>query len=130
MRERRPNFRRRRIVALVAVLVVVLLVVGGGAAVWYQRQLDPPGAAADEVPVEVPAGSSVQRISDILEDKGVVDSARVFRLYVISKGSGPFQAGSYRLRQGSSFDEVISRLEQGPEVTFDRLTIPEGLTLR
>ncbi|MDQ3574638.1 MAG: endolytic transglycosylase MltG [Actinomycetota bacterium] len=130
MTERGPSFRRRRTVTLAAALVLALLVVGGGGVLWYQRQVDPPGAGAGEVSVEVPEGSSVQRIAGILDDEGVVDSARVFRLYVRSKGSGPFQAGSYRLRRGSSFDELISVLEQGPDVSFDRLTIPEGLTLR
>ena len=113
---------------MAAVLVVALLVAGG--VVWYQRQVDPPGSGGRRVAVEVPEGSSTQRIAAILDDEGVVSSARLFRVYVQAKGAGPFQAGSYSLPRKGSFDEVIAALEEGPETTTDRLTVPEGLTLR
>ena len=108
-------------------VVTVLAVVGG--VLWFQRQVDPPGAADREVRVQVPEGSSTQRIAAILDEEGVVRSARVFRLYVKAKGAGPFQAGSYTLPREASLDEVIAALERGPEVRADRLTIPEGLVL-
>ncbi len=120
--------RRRRTVLLAALLLVVILVAGG--VLWYQRQVDPPGSGEREVTVEVPKGSSTQRIADILDDKGVVSSARVFRVYVQAKGAGPFQAGSYRLPRNASFDHVVATLEKGPEANAERLTVPEGLTLR
>lgn len=124
---RRPSRRRRRLTVLAAAVSVVLLA-GGSGLLWVQRQVDPPGGGK-EVVVEVPEGSSVQRIAAILDDRGVVNSARLFRVYLQSKGSGPFQAGSYRLRQSSAFTEVLAVLERGPETTSRRLTIPEGFTL-
>ncbi len=119
--------RRRRRTVLVAGVLVVLLTAAGGVA-WYQRQVDPAGSGR-QVNVELPEGSSTQRIAAILDDQGVVSSARLFRAYAQAKGAGPFQAGSYSLPRKGSFDEVIAALEKGPEVTTDRLTIPEGLTL-
>lgn len=120
----------RRIVIGVVVLVVLGLVVGGGALLYVRDQVDPSGPAGPEVAVEVPMGSSTQRIAAILEEKGVVDNARNFRLYVRVKNAGPFQAGSYALRENSAFDDVIAALEKGPELSFQRLTVPEGLTVK
>ncbi|HVM05569.1 MAG TPA: endolytic transglycosylase MltG, partial [Acidimicrobiales bacterium] len=120
----------RRIVIGVVVLVVLGLVAGGGALLYVRSQVDPSGPAGPEVAVEVPMGSSTQRIATILEEKGVVDNARNFRLYVRVKNAGPFQAGSYTLRENSAFDDVIAALEEGPELSFQRLTVPEGLTVK
>lgn len=113
---------------MAGVLVMLLLVAAGGV-LWYQRQVDPPGSGRRQVAVHLPEGSSTQRIAAILDDEGVVSSARLFRVYVQAKGAGPFQAGSYVLPRKGSFDEVIAALEKGPEVTSERLTIPEGLTV-
>ena len=116
---------------IAAVTLVVLIVVGGGLAYFYvQSQVDPSGPAGPEVTVEIPQGSSTHRIASILQEEGVVTSARNFRLYVRVKGGGPFQAGSYTLRKRSSFDDVVEALEKGPKLTFERLTIPEGLTIK
>lgn len=109
--------------------VVVMLIGGGVGALWLQRQLNPPGRGRP-VTVEVPKGSSTDRIAAILDDEGVVGSARLFRLYVRIKGKGPFQAGSYTLHQEGSFADVVAALEAGPKSDARRLTIPEGLTLR
>ena len=120
----------RRIVLALAVLAVMGLIAGGLAFVYVRSVVDPSGPAGPEVTLEVPKGSSTQRIAELLEDEGVVKSARNFRLYVRVKNEGPFQAGTYTLRENSSFDNVIATLEKGPELVFERLTVPEGLTVK
>ncbi len=125
----RGRARPRWPLALAAVALVVVLVAGAGV-VWFRRQADPPGAGRGQVTVEIPRGVSTQRIAELLDRKGVVRDARLFHLYVRAKNAGPFQSGSYTLPRNGSFDEVIAALEEGPTITFDRVTIPEGLTLR
>lgn len=120
----------RRILIGLVVLVVMGLVLGGLGFLYVRSQVDPAGPAGPAVAVEIPLGSSTQRISSLLEDEGIVKSARNFRLYVRVKDAGPFQAGSYELRRNSSFDDVIAALEDGPQLTFERLTVPEGLTVK
>lgn len=131
--EAMPNGPGRwgRRLAIGAVVLVVLAVVAGGAGYAYFRsQIDPKGPPGKRVAVELPLGSSTQRIATILEDAGVVDSARNFRLYVRVKGAGPFQAGNYQLRRNSAFDDVVRALAEGPKITFETLTVPEGLTVK
>ncbi len=121
--------RGRKVLLAAAVLLVVGLIGAGAAAFWFNRQVNPSGPPGQAVKIDIPLGSSTQRIAGILEEKGVVDSARVFRVYVKTKGGGPFQAGSYSLRRNEKFDRVVAALEKGPKLTFQRLTVPEGLTL-
>ena len=116
---------RRVLLAGLAVVIVGVL----GAGITVQRTVDPPGEPGDEVAVTIPAGSSTARIAAILDEKGVVDSARSFRIYTRLKNAGPFQAGDYTLRQRASFGEIVDVLSKGPKIIQDRLTIPEGLTL-
>ena len=116
---------RRALMIGLAVVIVGMLAAG----VTVQRTLDPPGAAGEQVAVTIPPGSSTARIAAILDEKGVVESARAFRIYARLKGAGPFQAGDYTLRQRATFGEIVDVLDRGPEIVQDRLTIPEGLTL-
>ena len=126
----RPGPWGKRIFIAVLALFVLLLLVGGAGYLWWQSQTDPSGPAGPEVAVEIPRGSSTQRIASILEDEKVVKSARNFRIYVRVKGAGPFQAGDYTFRQNSAFDDVIEILDKGPQLDFERLTVPEGLTIK
>ncbi|HEX2063560.1 MAG TPA: endolytic transglycosylase MltG [Acidimicrobiales bacterium] len=128
MRDRPPP-RRRRLLTVLGVLFLLVALGVVGVVTWVQRQVDPSGQPGERVTVDIPAGSSTQRIAAILDDEGVIDSARTFLLYLRTKNVGQFQAGSYNLRQNMAFSDVVGVLEKGPVVTFDRLTIPEGLTL-
>jgi len=111
-------------------VVLVLLLVGGSGVLCFRSQVDPPGKPREEVVVEVPQGSSTRRIGDILEEKGVVGNSNLFRGYVAQSKEGPFQAGSYRLRRASSLEEAVAALKRGPELSINRITVPEGLVLR
>lgn len=108
--------------------VVAVLLLSGAAGFWAVRQINGTGGG-EEVAVEVPMGSSTARIAAILDDRGVIDNARLFRLYLRFTGAGSFQAGAYTFRKGQAYGDVVEVLEGGPELDFDRLTIPEGFTL-
>ena len=126
-----PPRRRRRtwLRVLLGLLVTVLLLAGLGM-VWVQRQIDPPGGAGPTVEVEIPRGSSTARIAAILDEQGVISNATLFRYYVRIKGAAPFDAGTYNLRRNQDFNSVIDTLEKGPVIVYDRVTVPEGKTVR
>lgn len=116
--------RRGRFLLGAGGLAAAVAVVGG---VWLARQLDPPGA---EVRVAIQPGTSVAGIANRLEQEGVLTSARVFRLYLKVRGAEEgFQAGEYELRRGMAMGAALAALRDGPDIRYDRLTIPEGLTL-
>jgi UPF0755 protein len=124
-----PRSRRAR--ALVATALALVVVVAGSG-VWLLRQIDPPGAPGEPVTVEIPDGTSVGAAAAILEDRDVISSARIFRLYLRVTGRGSFQAGIYRrgeLRENMSMGAAASALSSGPEIEYHRVTVPEGFWL-
>lgn len=120
----------RRWPRVLLALAVIGLVVAGLGLVWFQRQIDPPGAPGAAVEVTIPDGSSPARIAAILDAEGVIGSARVFQIYTRLKGASGFKAGEYSFREDLAFSKVVDALQEGPKQTFQRLTIPEGLTLK
>lgn len=127
---RRFRLTRTRKIVLGAVALVLLL--AGAAGVWLFRQIDPPGSPGDPVPIEIGEGSAKSAIADLLADRDVITSSRVFRIYMRVTGAGEFQAGIYssgELRTNMAMGDVVDALESGPEIAYERLTVPEGLTL-
>lgn len=115
---------------VVLIAVVAFILAAGGSVVWFQRQVNPPGAAGKPISVTIPPGSSNARIAAILDEKGVISSARVFKIYLRLHPASGLEAGNYTLQARESFGSVIKKLKAGPATTFDRLTIPEGYTLK
>ncbi|HUR78246.1 MAG TPA: endolytic transglycosylase MltG [Acidimicrobiales bacterium] len=118
-----------RVARLALILVVAFLIAGGAAFIWYQRQVDPPGKPGKLTSVVIPQGSAEATIAAILDDKGIITSARVFKVY-LRLHPGELKAGMYSLRQRSSMGDVVGALDLGPKTTFHRLTIPEGFRLK
>jgi UPF0755 protein len=119
--------RRGRIVVGV---LAILAVVGAGAGMWVLKQVNPSGGPGPKVTLDVEPGTSVGAVASRLDAKGVITSARVFRFYLkLTGGAGSIQAGEYELRTNLSMGDTKAALERGPSIKFQKLTIPEGLTL-
>ncbi|MEY2467619.1 MAG: hypothetical protein QOF21_317 [Actinomycetota bacterium] len=112
------------------ILATTFFVIAGGGVVWFQRQVNPPGAPGTPISVTIPEGASSGTIAAILDDKGVISSARIFKVYLKLHPASGLEAGTYSLKQDESFGSIVSQLKAGPKKTFDRLTIPEGYTLK
>ncbi|MFF5817908.1 endolytic transglycosylase MltG [Lysinibacillus capsici] len=134
MQERKSEVKMvRKIVAIIAIVFVLIIGIVGLFGYNYVKgalkPLDPN--ATKTIAVEVPIGSSLSSISTLLEKKGVIKDARVFKYYAKFKNESQFQAGNYDLTQAMTFDELIESLKTGkvyrkPVFT---MTVPEGLTL-
>ncbi|MGZ4198603.1 MAG: endolytic transglycosylase MltG [Thermoleophilia bacterium] len=125
---RPPRRRPPRVLRLLAVVVVVLLVVGLGVGL-YLRSYFSSGRPGAVVSVTVPQGASLSRISQILEDAGVVRHAGAFSIRAQTDGyASEFKSGVYRLRRNEPYDTLVAALRHGPPQLV--VTIPEGYTAR
>lgn len=123
----------RKIVTIVIISLVLILLVGGISGYMYVKSaLQPVNFDSDkEIKVEIPMGSSTSDIASILEDKGIIKDARVFRFYIKFKNESNFQAGKYTFTPAMTLDQIIESLKSGKvlkESTYS-VTIPEGKTI-
>ena len=123
----------RRIVFVVALVLIIGGLIGGRAVYKYiTGALQPVDPNSEEViEVEVPIGSGLTSISEMLEDKGLIKDAKIFKYYAKFNNESQFQAGTYGLTKAMTLDELIESLKTGKvyRTPVFTMTIPEGLTL-
>ena len=89
-------------------------------------------AAGTPVQVEIPPGADAQLIGEILEESGVVSSARGFGREVVDLGlATELKAGFYELSTGMELLTAIEELVAGPSVGENvyKVRIREGATV-
>lgn len=70
--------------------------------------------ALTPIMVQIPHGSSSERIGQILADYGIITDWRIFNGRVIERGvSGKLDAGDYELSPALTIDEIIDTLIVG-----------------
>jgi len=123
----------RRIVFVVALVLIIGGLIGGRAVYKYiSEALQPVDPNSEEViEVEIPIGSGLTSISEMLEQKGLIRNAKIFKYYAKFNNESQFQAGSYGLTKAMTLDELIESLKTGKvyRTPVFTMTIPEGLTL-
>ena len=121
--------RKFAYVGLCFVLIIVLVI--GASGYWLMNQVNPSGGDGEPVTLVIPNDAGLATISRLLEEKGIVSNATIFRYYAKYKDISTVKAGEYdRLYTNDSMDDVIARLNQGPiPPKFSEVTFPEGLWL-
>lgn len=130
--ERMPPPPRRRPRWLFLVLVVVLLA-GATLFVGYSRvrtSIDPAGEPGETITVTIEKNIGTEGVAKVLDENGIIKGQRTFVYWTKIQGKGPYQAGTYTLQKNSSYGQVAELLTKGPEVSEERLTIPEGQTIQ
>lgn len=108
--------------------LVVAAVVTFGWYKWSLRAADSSDAARTLVKIE--SGTSVQRIAEILEEKGIIRSSTAFSVYTRYHGlQAELKAGEYFLMPSLSVPDVIEVLREGKSSEIS-VTIPEGYTVK
>ncbi|PLR93767.1 endolytic transglycosylase MltG [Bacillus sp. T33-2] len=123
----------RKIVFITAIVLFVLIgAIAGGGYFYVNSALKPVDPGSKKVKtVEIPIGSSVSGIAQILEDNGIIRDARIFKYYVKFKNDSGFMAGEYKMKPSMTIPEIITSLKTG-RVMQDvalTITIPEGKQL-
>ncbi|WP_223879818.1 endolytic transglycosylase MltG [Paenibacillus spiritus] len=121
----------KSVVRIALVLVLLLVLAAGGGAYYIWNGMKPVKPAGPAVTFEVRKGMGSAEIADLLEEKGLIRNALLFKGYLKYTGEGgSFQAGTYRAAPGATYDEWIARLNAGDVEKKETVTvtIPEGYT--
>ncbi|MGV2938119.1 endolytic transglycosylase MltG [Mesobacillus sp. LC4] len=124
----------RKIVFITSIMAILLIgAIGGGGYYYIKEALKPVDENSKKtVDVNIPIGSSTTGIGQILEDKGIIRDARVFKYYVKFKNEAGFMAGDYKMKPSMTLPEIVTSLKTGKvmqEVVM-KITIPEGKQLK
>ncbi len=89
------------------------------------------GKADRAIAFEVPQNATVADVAELLEEKGVVNSAFLFRVYYkFNNPEGSFHYGTYTLNSNMSYSMIITELfKYGASREEVSVTFPEGFTL-
>jgi UPF0755 protein len=123
----------RKIVFISALAGILLIgAIGGGGYFYVKSALKPMDESSKKtINVTIPIGSSTTGIGQILEDKGVIRDAKIFKYYVKFKNESGFMAGEYKMKPSMTTPEIVSSLKTG-KVMQDvvmKITVPEGKQL-
>ncbi len=109
-------------------LFVLLAIVAGIALVSGKQRFEAPGPLPDDKVVNIPRGSGIRDIADVLTREGVIDQSWVFIGGVLMlKAREDLKAGEYQFKAHASLRDVVATIVEGRVVTH-QLAIPEGLT--
>lgn len=126
-RHHRRRFPWVAVIMLVCIAVVVLAVTQIG-----RNWLVPANANDNQiVEVEIPEGTPVSTMGDILEEQGLIRSSSAFSLLVRVQGAAAnLQAGVHDLSPSMTMPEIVAALQEGAEEAgMLKVTVNEGLTV-
>ncbi len=123
----------RKIVLRIILAIIAIVVVVGLSGYLYVNSALKPADKNDntEKAVEIPIGSSVDTISTLLEDEGIIKNAHVFKYYIKFRNESGFQAGKYTLSPSMTLSEIVDTIKTGKMMrkVALKITIPEGKQL-
>lgn len=113
--------------AIISIFVLAAVVTGVVLFIGKQR-FEEPGPLPQDRTVNIPRGSGMRDIADVLTREGVIDQPWVFiGSVLVLKAREDLKAGEYQFKAHSSLRDVVATMVEGKVVTH-QVGIPEGLT--
>lgn len=116
------------LIIFVSILFLLIFAASTGLLFMHRQTFfkeSPQQPASKEVVIK--PGASLSAIAEQLEKEGIVSNDITFKIYLRIQQAEGIQAGSYTLKVGDSYTNILKTLEAGAsEVTKNKLTIPEG----
>ncbi|PJN89287.1 MULTISPECIES: endolytic transglycosylase MltG [Bacillaceae] len=123
---------RKIIMITIASLILLIGIVGLVGFLYINSAMKPVDPDDDTIKkVKIPIGSSVNGISTLLEEQGIIKDARVFKYYIKFRNESGFQAGEYKLSPSMPIEDIVTSIKTGKlmKEAALKITIPEGKQL-
>jgi len=128
---RRSTSARHPLVVIgnAVISIFVLLAVVAGIVLFIGKQrFEEPGPLPQDLIVNIPHGSGMRDIADVLTREGVIDQPWIFIGGVlVLKAREGLKAGEYEFKAHSSLRDVVATIIEG-KVVAHQVSVPEGLT--
>lgn len=127
LEKRRKN---RSFFRLIWLAVVILIgVTAGQYLVSGMYDMLAVGRSKVNVTVDIPEGSSTDKIAELLQQQGVIKRTDFFRLYSkIRKADGNYNSGTYKIDTDMDYEAIINHLQSDSNrVDIVTITFPEGV---
>ena len=104
----------RHIAANALTFLIVALFLLVGAVTWGANQYREPGPLSQAICLQVPGGSNMSAVADDLAEKDAITSPSIFRIGAdYSDKSGALKAGSFRVPENASMEEIVDIVTRG-----------------
>ena len=113
------------------VVIVAVVSVGAGYAAWAcATDVLAFGRSSDTIQVTVPENASLDAITDMLHENGLIQYPWLFKLYCkFTHSAGRMDAGTYEQAYNYDYHALVSGMtESGGTRTTVRVMLPEGAT--
>ncbi|MEY8733622.1 endolytic transglycosylase MltG [Peribacillus frigoritolerans] len=123
---------RKIIMITIASLILLIGIVGLVGFLYINSAMKPVDPDDDTIKkVKIPIGSTVNGISTLLEEQGIIKDARVFKYYIKFRNESGFQAGEYKLSPSMPIEDIVTSIKTGKlmKEAAMKITIPEGKQL-
>ena len=119
---------RRILIAIVVLPILASAAFAGNFA--YVSYVQREAADAESISFVVEKDQNAGMVAYNLTEKGIIDSAFLFRQYVkFSSTGGSIKPGTFDLRKGMNFASIVSAMSQASRDEV-QVTIPEGFTIK
>ena len=94
-------------------LIVVIGIFAGRS--FYNAMLEPTGTSTETMIVEIPDGSTIKDVGEILYDQGLIKNTMIFQSYAgrHSRGTSGMQAGNYEMNHAMSIPDIVDKMLNG-----------------
>ena len=123
----------RQVLVFLLSIIIVASTVYFGVNFAYSKYIKPVDTSNSElIDIEIPRGSSVSKISEIIYENNLIRNKMVFKLYVdLSNKTSKLKAGKYKLSRDMDISQIMDELVSGnAAIDTVKITIIEGWDIR
>ncbi|ETY74491.1 aminodeoxychorismate lyase [Lactiplantibacillus fabifermentans T30PCM01] len=114
VQKERKKFSKRVIGGVIGILVALLVIIGVLGYRYFDNATQPYNKNDTQVvQVDIPYGSNVKKIAEILQSKKIIKSGFVFEYWTKAHNLSNFHAGYYQLKPSMSLSQIAKALNKG-----------------